>query len=240
MSTSPNARPAVKFCGICSPDDLEAVNEIAPDYVGFVFFDKSKRNLSADEARTLRAGIDSKIKAVGVFVDADPAFIVRLFEAGTIQIAQLHGNEDARYIEGLRALAPTLEIWQAFEIKCAADIEAANASSADFVLLDGGKGEGRSFDWALLGKVARPFGLAGGMSIENVGPALMNSQPSLIDVSSGIESSLTDAQGKPRKSRILMQGFMRMVEQSAVFVDATRSFEEAAKQIGTLAEQTKL
>ncbi len=231
MPTSPNARPSIKFCGICSPDDLEAVNEIAPDYIGFVFFEKSKRKVSADEARALRAGINGKIQTVGVFVDAEPAFIARLFEEKTIQIAQLHGNEDDRYIEELRVLAPKLEIWQAFEIKCAADIEAANASKAEFVLLDGGKGEGHTFDWALLAKVVRPFGLAGGMSVENVGPALMNCRPSLVDVSSGIESSLTDAQGKPRKSRALMQSFLRMVEQNAAPMQAPKQTPKKGKHM---------
>lgn len=239
MPTSSNTRPSIKFCGICSPDDLKAVNEIAPEYIGFVFFEKSKRKVSAEEACALKAMLAERIKAVGVFVDAEPEFIAKLFEEGTIQVAQLHGTEDAAYIERLRSLAPELEIWQAFEVKDATDIEAANASYADFVLLDGGKGEGRAFDWTLLAQIARPFGLAGGMSIETVGSALLNCQPSLVDVSSGIESALTDARGKPRKSEALMRGFVSMVEQSAPFANATRSLEAAVKQIEALAEQAK-
>ncbi len=201
----------LKFCGLCLAEDFTAVNEAKPDYVGFVFYEKSKRNLSFDEALHLRHSLSNSIKTVGVFVDAEISFIAQLFDAGIISVAQLHGSESASYIKELRLTVPQVEIWKAFEIKTSADIQAANQSSADFVLLDGGKGQGQTFNWSFLKEIERPYGLAGGMSVENIELALANCKPALIDVSSGIEASDPDKEGKPHKSAALMQAFAQKV-----------------------------
>ena len=188
-------RVEVKFCGLCCLGDVAAFNELLPEYAGFVFWPKSKRNVSADQAQELRAALDERINTVGVFVDAGPEFIAGLYERGVIDVAQLHGEEDAACIDALREAAPGLCIWKAFEVKGPASIEAANASSADFVLLDAGKGSGEVFDWGLLQGVTRPYALAGGLDAGNAASALAKCTPVLLDVSSGIEASaeLADA-----------------------------------------------
>ena len=203
--------PKVKICGLSQLDDVAAVNACAPDYVGLVFWPRSKRCVSADEAACLRAALDAHIAAVGVFVNADINAIARLHERGVIAVAQLHGDEDDAYIERLRTRAPDLAVWKAFEVHARATVERANASAADLVLLDAGKGEGRAFDWSVLAACRRPFALAGGLGPSNVAAALRQCSPSVVDVSSGVEGAAHATDGRPRKDAALMSAFARAV-----------------------------
>ena len=107
---------------------------------------------------------------------------------GTISVAQLHGHEDDRYLSALRSQAPGCEIWKAFQARTAADVEAANASRADLVLLDSGYGAGQTFDWSLAGGVTRPFLLAGGLTPANIPEAVRQLHPFGLDLSSGVET----------------------------------------------------
>lgn len=154
--------PKVKLCGMSRAEDIEAVNRIKPDYIGFVFYEKSSRNVSVETAMQLKALLDASIKAVGVFVDSPPETVESLLTRGVIDIAQLHGHEDNDYITALRR-ATGKEIIQAFRIRSMEDVRRAEASLADMVLLDNGTGTGETFDWNLIRNVARPFILAGGL-----------------------------------------------------------------------------
>ena len=82
----------IKLCGLFREEDIRYANEVQPDYVGFVLA-KSRRQISKETARRFRALLDPSIPAVGVFVDADSRDIIELLKEGTIDIAQLHGNE---------------------------------------------------------------------------------------------------------------------------------------------------
>ncbi len=214
-AVAPSGMPAVKFCGLCNAEDAEAVNRCAPDYVGFVFWERSKRRVSPQEAGELRALLDEDISTVGVFVDASADFVEGLFRSGVIAVAQLHGEEDERYLQGLRARCPGLEVWKAFVVQSAADVECARQSSADMVLLDAGKGEGATFDWSLLESLDRPFALAGGLNAGNVAHALAHCKPAVVDVSSGIEAPERAADGRTRKDTHAMEAFMRAVREGA-------------------------
>ena len=88
----------IKLCGLTRPCDIEAVNELQPDYIGFVFAKKSRRYVSPEKAEELKAMLAPGIQAVGVFVNEEPEQIVSLLEAGTIDVAQLHGQEGEREI----------------------------------------------------------------------------------------------------------------------------------------------
>lgn len=176
----------VKFCGLRRPEDIAAANRLQPDYIGFVFAAASRRGISPDTAAALRAQLAPGITAVGVFVDAEPSAVATLLQRGVIDMAQLHGHEDAAYIARLRALS-TQPILQAFRIRTESDVQRANASSADWVLLDAGAGQGERFDWQLLSGVTRPYFLAGGLSPDNVADAIAQWHPWAVDVSSGIE-----------------------------------------------------
>lgn len=178
----------VKICGLSRPADIQAVNAAKPDYCGFIVnFPKSHRNVSIDTLRDLRRGLQPGILPVGVFVDEAPETIAALLNDGTLSAAQLHGHETEREIAALRRLTDQ-PIWQAFKIRTADDVEHANASTADLVLLDAGQGSGQTFDWALLDAVRRPFALAGGLNIQNI-PAAFSTKAVLLDVSSGAETN---------------------------------------------------
>lgn len=181
-------------------EDVSYVNEALPEYIGFVFWNKSKRNLSFEEAENLRHALDDRIISVGVFVDADIDFIAKLVNAGVISVVQLHGKETEETILRIRELVPIdTVIVKAFEVAGADDLINVNKSTADMVLIDSGKGSGNTFDWSLLEKVDRDYMLAGGLSIDNVGEAVSKLHPCVVDVSSKVETD-----GYKDKEKIMM------------------------------------
>lgn len=179
----------IKLCGLSRPCDIEAANELQPEYIGFVFAPKSRRHVSPEQAATLKEQLNPAIKAVGVFVNEAPETIAAYLKDEIIDIAQLHGGESESYIQQLRKFTDKPLI-QAFRIDTEQDIEAANASSADYILLDSGEGgTGTAFDWRLLRQVNRPYFLAGGLTPHNIEDAVQTLAPYAVDVSSGIEAN---------------------------------------------------
>lgn len=179
----------IKICGLFRLEDASAVNAAQPDYAGFVFYAKSKRFVTPGLAKALRAAIDPSIRTAGVFVDAPIEQIVKLYQSGIISVAQLHGGEDDKYIAVLRKAAPGMEIWQAFKVRTADDLNRAAQSPADRVLLDGGAGNGKAFDWVLAASFPRPFILAGGLTPETIPEAIVALWPAMVDLSTGVETS---------------------------------------------------
>lgn len=177
----------IKLCGLSRREDIAAANRLSPDYVGFVFAPQSRRCVSPQQAAKLKALLRPDIQAVGVFVDEAPEQIAALLEQGIIDLAQLHGSETPAQVRKLKALTGKPVI-QAFRIRTQADVTAAEASPADFILLDSGAGTGTAFDWRLLRTLHRPWFLAGGLEPENVGRAVREMRPWAVDVSSGIET----------------------------------------------------
>lgn len=168
--------------------DIDAANELLPEYIGFVFAKKSRRYVTPETAAEMKKRLDARIKAVGVFVNESPENVAALLDCGTIDIAQLHGGEDEEYIAALRKLTDK-PIIKAFRVDSAEDIAGAQQSSADFILLDSGNGgTGTAFDWKLLKNIRRPYFLAGGLYPENVQEAVEKLHPYAVDVSSGIET----------------------------------------------------
>ena len=167
----------IKLCGMSRIEDIKAVNELKPDYIGFVFFAKSIRNVTPKKAAELKAALDPAIRVMGVFVDSPVEFVAGLQNAGTIDIAQLHGHEDNDYIAKLKSLTGGKPVLQAFKAKEQADVLRAMQSDADELLLDSGMGSGECFDWSLTAASERPFFLAGGLTPENVTAALEQIKP---------------------------------------------------------------
>lgn len=181
--------PRIKLCGMFRPEDIRAVNEVRPDYVGFVInVARSHRSVSPKELAVLSPMVDAGIRRVGVFVDEPPQSIARLYEGGLIDVAQLHGNEDEGYLARLREACPVPTI-QAFCVRSAEDVRRARTSTANLVLLDSGRGSGRTFDWSMLEDVGRPLMLAGGLGPANVARAIVVFHPWGVDMSSGIETN---------------------------------------------------
>lgn len=178
----------IKFCGLTRPCDIEAANALKPDYIGFVFVPQSKRAVSYRHAVDLKNMLDPGIKAVGVFLDENIDTVASMMNLGIIDLAQLHGSEDNDYINRLKEITGKPVI-KAFKIKTEQDVLLSQKSTADFIILDGGAGEGKTFDWSLAGRVVHPFFLAGGLNAQNVGKAIHTLHPFALDVSSGIETN---------------------------------------------------
>lgn len=177
----------VKLCGLKRPCDIEYVNELEPEYIGFVFAKNSRRYISPENAEKLRKMLDERITPVGVFVDESVEAVADLINRQVIDIAQLHGSEDEAYISSLRRLT-NCKIIKAFRIESRQDILTANECSADYVLLDSGGGSGETFDWSLLREIKRPYFLAGGLTPENVSKATTELRPFAVDASSSLET----------------------------------------------------
>ena len=175
--------PKIKICGLSRPEDITYINEAKPDYCGFIIdVPKSRRNVSISKVRELVQNLESQICPVGVFVNKDCGEVAQLLNEGTIQIAQLHGQEDEAYIKKLKSLTDH-PVMKAFSIQEKKDLDAAAASSADLILLDHGKGgTGETFDW----------------NPENIPEAIQRIHPWGIDLSSAVEID-----GKKDREKIL-------------------------------------
>ena len=177
----------IKFCGLFREEDIEYVNKLNPDYIGFVFA-KSKRQITKEKAIDLKNKLKSNTKFVGVFVDEDIEKIIDLLSNGVIDIAQLHGNEREEDINNIKNKSKK-QVIKAIRVTTSEDIESWKNSCADFLLLDNGQGTGKTFDWNNIKNLNRPFFLAGGLSIDNIKEAIEKVSPMAIDISSGIESN---------------------------------------------------
>ncbi len=207
----------IKLCGLSRMADIEIVNDLKPEYIGFVFWEKSSRYVSRDEALRLKTALLPGIKAVGVFVDEDVSKVAALLKDGIIDVAQLHGHEDCRYIERLKELSPGSEIIKALKVRDKESLLKALDGFAlagpDFFLLDSGTGSGQTFNWEIIKSFevtrtieesSKGWFLAGGLDTGNVKAAISELGPMAVDVSSAIE---TEGKKDPEK----MRAFVRAV-----------------------------
>lgn len=178
----------IKICGLKRLEDIKIVNKYNPDYIGFVFAD-TKRKVSHELAKQLKNKLNSHIVSVGVFVDAPKEEILKLYDEKIIDIAQLHGLESEEYIIDLKEKTNyELKIIKAIEMS--KDINLLNyvSSNADYLLLDSGKGSGKTFDWKLIRKdLKKEFFLAGGLNNKNIKEAIEEFNPYAVDLSSSLE-----------------------------------------------------
>ena len=174
----------IKICGLKRREDIEYVNKYQPDYIGFVFAGK-KRKLTYDQVVDLKKYLTSSIQVVGVFVNEDISFVEKLVKEHVIDLVQLHGQEDQKYIQALKEKVD-VSIIKAIQIK---NEDSFNEHyDVDYYLYDHGTGgTGESFDWSMLKEVDKPVFLAGGINLLNVDDALKKNVYAL-DVSSGVET----------------------------------------------------
>ena len=193
----------IKICGLKRLEDINIVNKYKPDYIGFVFAD-SKRKVSHELASELKKNLESDIISVGVFVDASQNEILELFNNGIIDVAQLHGCEDEEYILSLKDITNNkLGIINAIEMSRGIDLNEYANTQADYLLLDSGKGSGKTFDWRLIRKdLDKEFFLAGGLDISNICQAIEEFKPYAVDLSSSLE---TDGFKDENKIREIME-----------------------------------
>lgn len=183
----------IKICGLKRECDIDYVNEFLPDYIGFIFAN-TKRYVSPELAKTLKARLDSRIKAVGVFVNEDLNTVCAIADSGTIDLIQLHSDENEEYINTVKARTGK-PIIKAVRVKSSEQVLAAEKLPCDYLLLDtyrkgsyGGIGE--SFNWELIPKtLSKPFFLAGGLNSENILQAEKAVKPYCLDISTGVEEN---------------------------------------------------
>ena len=194
----------IKLCGLSRPIDIDIANILKVDYVGFVFANNSKRYIDKEKAKLLKKQLNNEIQAVGVFVNEEMSVISEFANDNIIDIIQLHGDEKNEYITNLRK-SINKPIIKAYKIMSGKDIDIANDSIADYILLDAGRGDGKTFNWDLIKNINRDYFLAGGLTIDNVATAIDRLKPYAVDVSSGIE---TDSY----KDKTKMEKFVEIVK----------------------------
>lgn len=197
----------VKICGLRRPEDIEAANVAKPDYVGFIFVPETKRYVKPDLAASFRRDLAADIQTVGVFVNAPIEEIVAICQAGTIDLVQLHGEEDQAYIEQLKGQVDQ-DIIKSVAV---GDELVVDPSQADYLLFDSLSpsrgGSGKTFNWEMVSAYQdKPFFLAGGLGVENIEEALKVVRPYAVDASSSLE---TDGVKDPVK----MQEFVAKIRE---------------------------
>lgn len=188
----------IKLCGIQRYEDIDVVNELLPDYIGFVFAKKSKRFISYDMAKSLKKRLDKRVKAVGVFVNESIENIIYLVRNEIIDLIQLHGDEDREYISKLKNYV-NIPVIKAFRIKSKSNINNLYKEGSDFILLDAGAGDGKTLDESILKDFKDDYFLAGGLSSDNIYEKITALHPFGVDVSSGIETGGKKDAAKMRK-----------------------------------------
>ena len=183
----------IKICGLTRTEDIAMVNEFLPDYIGFVFA-KSRRQVSAEQAKELKKRLKPEIKAVGVFVNEKPENIAEIANQGIIDLIQMHGDEDAAYCAQLRKLtqAPIIKV---VRVEREDDFAGIEEFDCDYYLFDtlSSKeygGTGKAFDHSLLynKEIKKPFFVAGGLNQDNVAAVIEVIKPFGVDTSGGVET----------------------------------------------------
>ena len=199
----------VKICGICELSDLAAAAMSGANYVGFVFFDKSRRNLTLDKADKVIKNTPNGISKVALMVNPDDSFLKLVLERVPIDILQLHGRESLTRVSEIKSATGKV-VMKAIGVSCRKDLFRVEDYSkvADLILLDAKPpsdsevpgGLGKSFDWNILKgfELSKPWFLAGGLHSGNVRKAMELTGAKKLDVSSGVE----DAFGKKSEKKI--------------------------------------
>ena len=201
-------RTRIKICGITGVDDALAAVRCGVDAIGLVFYAPSLRYVSIAQALDIAHALPPLVNVVGLFVNAEPAWVREVLASVPLHVLQFHGDESPEYcaqfqhpfIKALRMTA-TIDLLQ-----CAQDFRTARALLLDADAGSAFGGSGQTFDWARVpASLAPHIILAGGLNATNVGVAIKRVRPYAVDVSGGVESA------KGVKSAALMADFVRAV-----------------------------
>ncbi len=196
-------RKIIKICGLTTKKDIDCANAFLPDMAGFIlFFPKSRRNKTIEEAAALRAALSPAVKSVAVVVSPNTEQVSRIEEAGFDYI-QIHGTLDAAVYD-----AVSLPILRAFNVTDLDEYERAKGLSkiAGYVFDSKNPGSGTPFDWTLLDHLKRDqkmMLLAGGIDAGNVLEAIRQVNPDGVDVSSSVETEGLPGKDPEKMRRII-------------------------------------
>jgi phosphoribosylanthranilate isomerase len=182
----------VKICGITRLQDLHAACNAGADALGFVFYEKSPRHLTAETAAALVRALPPFVQSVGLFVNAAPAFVESVLQSVPLDLLQFHGDETpAECVRFGRPYIKAVRVNQDTDLlKYAADFETARGLLLDAYVPGVPGGTGERFDWRLIpANLPTPIVLSGGLTPENVAEATVQVRPWAVDVSSGVEAS---------------------------------------------------
>ncbi|MDP2144016.1 MAG: phosphoribosylanthranilate isomerase [Gallionella sp.] len=203
----------VKICGITRAEDAQAVAASGADAIGFVFYAKSPRHVNAEQAARLVAALPPFVTTVGLFVDADAAFVHEVLAAVPLDVLQFHGDESPEYCAQFgRPYLKAIRVKAGVDLlQCAARYSAAQALLLDAHVEGIPGGTGTAFDWTLIpGQLPLPVILSGGLDAENVAEGIRQVRPYAVDVSSGVEAA------KGIKDAAKIAAFMQEVNKTNV------------------------
>ncbi|WP_425394101.1 phosphoribosylanthranilate isomerase [Burkholderia singularis] len=209
-------RTRIKLCGLSQPGDVEWAAELGADAIGLVFYEKSPRAVTLEQAAELAKRVPPFVSIVGLFVNSSADEVARIAQAVPLSLLQFHGDETPAQCAALAAAArlPWLRALRVGASARPADLveSALHYSAACGLLFDTlvehYGGSGKVFDWSLIpAELARRAVLSGGLNAQNVGDAIRQVRPFAVDVSSGIETP----GAKGVKDRARMAAFVRAV-----------------------------
>ncbi len=186
--------PQVKVCGLTRVDEALSCAGLGASAIGCVFYARSPRNVSEEQARDICAALPTGICRVGVFVDEDFSFIMRKVERCGLTAVQLHGVEPPSLVVELAKEG--LIVIKGLYANAAPALDAAESYGASAYLVEHGGGalpggNAMAWDWSMIADFSRnyPTVLAGGLTPDNVSSAISAAAPDAVDVSSGVEAS---------------------------------------------------
>ena len=180
----------VKICGITSEADALAAAEAGADAIGLMFYEGSPRHVTLEQAKAISAALPQHVIRVGVFVNAEEAFVHQALTECMLNILQFHGDETPE--ECSRYPVMTLKAFRVQGEETLAELEAYPSAGylLDAYVKDALGGTGATFNWDLAVRAqefGKPIFLAGGLTPENVAEAVRKVQPFGVDASSGVE-----------------------------------------------------
>ena len=187
----------IKICGLSTPETVDAAVNAGATHIGLVHYEPSPRHLPLEQAARLRARIPQSVKVVLLLVNEQPQPTVEAIQAVRPDVVQFHGSETPEWLALVKQNSP-LEIWKAVGVRDADALDKARRfkDAVDLLLYDAPAkalpgGNGLAVDWALFDgfRHSIPWGLAGGLTPENVADAIARTQAPLVDTSSGVESA---------------------------------------------------
>ena len=182
----------VKICGITRVEDALAAASSGADAIGLVFYERSPRHVSVEQAVQLVAVLPPFVTVVGLFVNADAAFVREVLARVPLDMLQFHGDESPEFCaQFARPYLKAIRVKAGVDLlQCASDFRSARGLLLDAHVEGVPGGTGVSFDWTLIpNRLPLPVILSGGLDAANVPAAIKQVQPYAVDVSSGVEAS---------------------------------------------------